>query len=178
MTGSFDKQITNRNFLSPTGFKFTLARVPKVDFFSQSAQIPGINLGVAIQPTYLKDLPIPGDKLTFDDFNLKFTVDENLENYLEIQRWMRGLGYPENIAEYDQWRLSDPNNPGQDPNLSDGSLTIFNSNFVPSTVVTFQGMFPTSLSTLEFDATSTDVQYITAQVSFKYAIYKITRYES
>ena len=178
MTGSFDKQITNRNFLSPTGFKFTLARVPKVDFFSQSAQIPGINLGVAIQPTYLKDLPIPGDKLTFDDFSLKFTVDENLENYLEIQRWMRGLGYPENIAEYDQWRLSDPNNPGQDPNLSDGSLTIFNSNFVPSTVVTFQGMFPTSLSTLEFDATSTDVQYITAQVSFKYAIYKITRYES
>ena len=152
--------------------------MPKVDFFSQSAQIPGINLGVAIQPTYLKDLPIPGDKLTFDDFNLKFTVDENLENYLEIQRWMRGLGYPENIAEYDQWRLSDPNNPGQDPNLSDGSLTIFNSNFVPSTVVTFQGMFPTSLSTLEFDATSTDVQYITAQVSFKYAIYKITRYES
>jgi hypothetical protein len=178
MTGAFDNQITNRNFLSPTGFKFTLARVPKVDFFSQSAQIPGINLGVAIQPTYLKDLPIPGDKLTFDDFNLKFTVDENLENYLEIQRWMRGLGYPENIAEYDQWRLSDPNNPGQDPNLSDGSLTIFNSNFVPSTVVTFQGMFPTSLSTLEFDATSTDVQYITAQVSFKYAIYKITRYES
>jgi hypothetical protein len=178
MTGAFDNQITNRNFLSPTGFKFTLARVPKVDFFSQSAQIPGINLGVAIQPTYLKDLPIPGDKLTFDDFSLKFTVDENLENYLEIQRWMRGLGYPENIAEYDQWRLSDPNNPGQDPNLSDGSLTIFNSNFVPSTVVTFQGMFPTSLSTLEFDATSTDVQYITAQVSFKYAIYKITRYES
>ena len=178
MTGAFDKQITNRNFLSPTGFKFTLARVPKVDFFSQSAQIPGINLGVAIQPTYLKDLPIPGDKLTFDDFNLKFTVDENLENYLEIQRWMRGLGYPENIAEYDQWRLSDPNNPGQDPNLSDGSLTIFNSNFVPSTIVTLQGMFPTSLSTLEFDATSTDVQYITAQVSFKYAIYKITRYES
>ena len=178
MTGAFDNQITNRNFLSPTGFKFTLARVPKVDFFSQSAQIPVINLGVAIQPTYLKDLPIPGDKLTFDDFSLKFTVDENLENYLEIQRWMRGLGYPENIAEYDQWRLSDPNNPGQDPNLSDGSLTIFNSNFVPSTVVTFQGMFPTSLSTLEFDATSTDVQYITAQVSFKYAIYKITRYES
>lgn len=178
MTGTFDKQIANRNFLSPTGFKFTLARVPKVDFFSQSAQIPGINLGVAIQPTYLKDIPIPGDKLTFDDFSLKFTVDENLENYLEIQRWMRGLGYPENIAEYDQWRLSDPNNPNQDPNLSDGSLTIFNSNFVPSTVVTFQGMFPTSLSTLEFDATSTDVQYITAQVSFKYAIYNITRYES
>lgn len=178
MIGVFDKQITNRNFLSATGFKFNLARVPKVDFFSQTSSIPGINLGVAIQPTYLKDIPIPGDKLTFDDFNLRFVVDENLENYLEIQNWMRGLGYPENIHEYDKWRLSDPVNPQQDPNLSDGSLIIYNSNFNPGAIITFQGMFPTSLSTLEFDATSPDVQYITAQVSFKYAIYNIVKYES
>ena len=178
MTGAFNKQIANRNFLSATGFKFTLARVPKVDFFSKSASIPGINLGVAIQPSYLKDIPIPGDKLTFDDFTLQFNVDENLENYLEIQNWMRGLGYPESIAEYDKWRLSDPVNPSQDPNLSDGSLIIFNSNFNPTATVTFQGMFPTSLSTLQFDATSPDVQYITADVSFKYAIYKITVHES
>ena len=91
---------------------------------------------------------------------------------------MRGLGYPDSIAEYDKWRLSDPVNPGQDPNLSDGSLIIYNSNFNPSASVVFQGMFPTSLSTLEFDATSQDVQYITAQVSFKYAIYNIVKYES
>jgi hypothetical protein len=51
MTGAFGKQIANRNFLSATGFKFNLARVPKVDFFSKSASIPGINLGVAIQPS-------------------------------------------------------------------------------------------------------------------------------
>ena len=178
MTGAFGKQIANRNFLSPTGFKFNLARVPKVDFFSKSASIPGINLGVAIQPSYLKDIPIPGDKLTFDDFTLQFNVDEDLENYLEIQNWMRGLGYPDSIAEYDKWRLSDPVNPNQDPNLSDGSLIIYNSNFNPSASVVFQGMFPTSLSTLEFDATSQDVQYITAQVSFKYAIYNIVKYES
>lgn len=178
MTGAFNKQIANRNFLSATGFKFILSRVPKVDFFSQTASIPGINLGTAIQPSYLKDIPVPGDKLTFEDFTLQFNVDENLENYMEIQNWMRGLGYPDSIAEYDKWRLSDPINPTQDPNLSDGSLIIFNSNFNPIATVRFEGMFPISLSTLQFDATSTDVQYITAQVSFKYAIYKINKHES
>jgi len=174
---AFDKQISNRNFLSTSGFKFTLTRAPKVDFFSQSANIPGINLGAAIQPTYLKDIPIPGDKLVFDDFNLRFNIDENLENYTIIQNWMRGLGYPESVYEYMDWMLSDSNNPNQDPNVSDGTLIIFNSNFQPSTLVKFQGMFPVSLSDIEFDATQTDVQYATASVTFKYVLYKIFNYE-
>jgi hypothetical protein len=177
MSGAFDKQISNRNFLSLSGFKFNLARTPKVDFFSKSANIPGINLGVAIQPTYLKDIPFPGDKLVFDDFKLTFNIDENLENYNIVQSWMRGLGYPESVYEYSEWKQSDPNNPNQDPNLSDGSLVIYNSNFQPTTVVKFQGMFPTSLSEIDFDATSPDIQYAVATVTFKYALYKITNYE-
>jgi len=177
MTGAFDKQIANRNFLSPLGFKFTLTRAPKVDFFSNKSNIPGINLGVAIQPTYLKDIPIPGDKLGFDDFRLSFNIDENLENYNTIQNWMRGLGYPESIYEYSEWKQSDPNNPNQDPNVSDGTLMIYNSNFQPSSLVKFQGLFPTSLSDIDFDATATDVQYAVATVTFKYVLYKISRYE-
>lgn len=175
---AFDRQIANRNFLSPLGFKFNLVRAPKVDFFSNSANIPGINLGAAIQPTYLKDIPIPGDKLVFDDFTMRFNVDENLENYTIIQNWMRGLGYPESVYEYIEWKNSDPNNPGQDPNISDGTLIVYNSNFQPSTMVKFQGLFPVSLSSIEFDASSTDVQYVTASVTFKYALYKISNYES
>ena len=38
----------------------------------------------------------------------------------------------------------------------------------------FQDMFPTELSTLNFDATSEDIQYFTADVTFKYTIYNIT----
>jgi len=174
---AFDKQIANRNFLSPLGFKFSLARAPKVDFFSKSSNIPGLNLGAAVQPTYLKDIPIPGDKLVFDDFRLSFNVDENLENYNIIQNWMRGLGYPESVYEYTEWKQSDPNNPNQDPNTSDGTLVIFNSNYQPSTLIKFQGLFPTSLSEIEFDASQTDVQYATASVTFKYVLYKIFNYE-
>jgi hypothetical protein len=32
-----DRQLANRNFLQPTGFKFTLGKYPKVDFFSNTA---------------------------------------------------------------------------------------------------------------------------------------------
>ena len=174
---AFGKQIANRNFLSISGFKFNLARAPKVDFFSQSANVPGINLGAAIQPTYLKDIPIPGDKLVFDDFQLTFIIDENLENYNIIQNWMRGLGYPDTVYEYMEWMLSDPTNPTQDPNVSDGSLIVYNSNFQPSSVVTFQAMWPSSLSEISFTAAGGDVEYAVATVTFKYALYNLTNYE-
>ncbi len=87
----YDKQIENRNYLSPTGFNFTIQKCPKVSFFSNSAQIPGIDLGVTQQPNYLTEIPRPGDKLDFADFTLRFLIDEDLKNYMQIQNWMRGL---------------------------------------------------------------------------------------
>ncbi len=40
--------------------------------------------------------------------------------------------------------------------------------------VNFKDMFPYNLTTVVFDATDTDIQYFTAEVSFKYTIYSIT----
>jgi hypothetical protein len=179
MASSLSGQISNKNYLSSLNFKFVLAKYPKVDFFSTSAGIPGINLGVAIQPTYLKDIPIPGDKISYDDFNLKFFVDENLENYLQVHNWIRGLGYPESVAEYQEFLNQDEYNPGvqnASSGQSDGSLIIYSSNYNPVAEVVFKGLFPTSLSTIEFDAKNTDVNYVTAEVNFKYTLYDINVY--
>ena len=52
MANPFANQIQNRNFLAPVGFKFTLAKYPKVSFFSNSARIPELSLGTAVQPSY------------------------------------------------------------------------------------------------------------------------------
>ena len=68
-------QIENRNFLAPTGFHFQIQRAPKVSYFGNMVNIPGITLGVAEQPTYLKDIPLPGDKMDFEDLTLRFLVE-------------------------------------------------------------------------------------------------------
>ena len=170
-------QIENRNFLVPTGFNFILNRAPKVSYFGSSVEIPSMSLGVANFANYLKDIPLPGDKMEFSDFNLNFLVDENLENYMEIQHWMRGLGFPESLKEiYDyQKEKSDIDQPDKSQlNLySDGTLTILDSNMRPKFKVIFENMFPYNLTTLEFDSRQTDLEYFTAQVSFKYTIYNI-----
>jgi hypothetical protein len=170
-------QIDNRNFLSPTGFKFTLTRTPKVGFFCNQANIPDLNLGVAVQPSYLKDLDTPGDKIVFGDLNLRFLVDENLENYMEIQNWIRGLGYPEKLSQFadlEQSGFVQGNYVKDRQNIySDGTLQVLTSSQIPNFQVSFKDLFPYSLSTMTFDATDTDIQYFTADVSFKYTIYNV-----
>ena len=178
----FDKQIANRNYMSPLGFKLILTKTPKVDFLCQSANIPQISMGTAIQPSYLKDIPVPGDKVLYDDLNVRFLVDEKMENYLAIYKWMTGLGYPEFRAQYDQLKKDDNRtNRGVvdkgDPRyfeFSDATLQVLNSNYKPSILINFKDTFPISLSTLDFDVTSRDYNYFTAQVTFKYTIYNIT----
>ncbi len=172
-------QIENRNFLSPTGFKFNLKRSPGVAFFCNQANIPDLNLGVAEQPTYLRDIPTPGDKLDFGDLNLRFLVDEDLTNFMEIQNWLRGLGYPETVQEFRDLEKSgtipirDYVQSGQDI-YSDGTLQILSSNLNAKFNVKFRDLFPTSLTTLTFDATDTDIEYFTADVTFKYTLYELT----
>ena len=56
----------------------------------------------------------------------------------------------------------------------DGTLRILNSNYREVAQVKFKDLFPTSLTSLDFDATNTDVQYFTAEASFKYTIYNLT----
>ena len=171
---AFATQIENRNFLSSVAFKFNLAKYPKVDFFSNSAIIPQLTLATATQPTYLKDIDVPGEKLTFGDFTLKFLVDENMENYLAVYNWLVGLGFPETTKQFKDITTDSADQRDLTEAFCDGTLRILNSNYREISRVKFKDLFPVSLTSLDFDATTSDVQYFTAQATFKYTVYDLT----
>ena len=173
MACNFPNQINNRNFLSPVGFKFTLSKNPKIPFFCNSARIPEISLGSAIQPTYLKDLDVPGDKLSYGDFSLRFLVDENMENYMAVHNWLTGLGFSETTQQFRDLTTNDDGVRDLKEQFSDGSLHILNSNFRDVAIVKFRDLFPIYLTSLEFEANDTDTSYFTAEVTFKYTIYNV-----
>ncbi len=147
--------------------------------------VPALDLGVATQPNYLRDIPRPAEKLDFGDLTLTFMVDEDLVNFNEIQRWMRGLGFPESLDEIYKWQEQTevydyPNNYQHEGDLnlySDGTLTIYNSAQQPSFKVVFENLFPVNLTLLQFDAQVTDETAISASVTFKYTIYNIREIE-
>jgi hypothetical protein len=173
-TCSWANQINNRNFLSGIGFKFNLAKYPKVDFFCNTARIPEVTLATSTQPSYLKDIDIPGEKLTYGDLTIQFLVDENMENYRIVHEWITGLGFPETTQQFKSLTTDDDNIRDMKEQYADGTLRILNSNFREVAKVKFLDLFPVSLSSLDFDATQTDVNYFTAQATFKYTVYQLT----
>ena len=173
------QEVSNRNFLSVVGFKFLLNRCPKVDFYCNTANIPQVTLGTATQSTYLKDIPVPGDKLQYGDLNITFMVDEDMENYLQLYQWITSLGFPESLSQFNELKETDrllPDEPisGDFFNeRSDATLMILNSDFNPSVKIKFKDVFPVSLSAVPFNVTAEAQQYYTATASFRYTIFDV-----
>ena len=173
------QEVSNRNFLSVVGFKFLLNRCPKVDFYCNSANIPEVTLGTAVQRTYLKDIPVPGDKMTYGDLNITFMVDEDMENYLQLYQWITSLGFPQSLDQFRELMDTDrllPETPVANDffnERSDATLMILNSDYNPSVKIKFKDVFPVSLSAVPFDATQEQQTYYTATASFRYTIFDV-----
>ena len=191
-TSAYNRQPTKFDYASPTQFKFSIIKLPKVEYFCTAVNIPGIDLGISNQPTPLKDIPIPGDKLTYGDLTMSFLVDENLENYREIHGWLTGIGFPKDHSDYktlvdankDRFPTGGSGSGQTDagkvkygpspigPAYSDATLNVLTSKNNSNIEVRFSDMWPVSLSGLNFNQQATDIDYLSASVTMKYKIYE------
>ena len=155
----YKEQPSNRNFLNPIGYLLKLEKFAGVDFFCQSANVPDVNMPTIDVASPFRSLPIiPGGGVSFGDFSVRFIVDEDLINYNSIHKWIRDNGNADQMAR---------TTPEEDI-YTNGQLHIVTSQYNPAFIVDFQNLFPISLSNLQFDATISDVEYITAEVVFKH----------
>lgn len=172
---AIDNTPTNKNFLSPLNFKFIMKRAPHVNFFVQKVTIPAISLSEVNTPNPLLRIPEPGDHLDFDELRVSFRVDEDLQNYLEIQNWLRSIG-KQSFQQYSD--IASKKIYSGESIKSDISLTVLTSARRPNYEIIFQDAFPTGLSSIEFDTSLEDILYLEADVSFRYTKYEITRISS
>ena len=187
------RQPAKMDYASPIQFRFKCTKLPEVEFTCQTANIPGISLGSATQPTPLVDIPIPGDKISFQSLDINFLVDENLNNYKEIHDWLIGIGFPQNYTQFQNLQAegsdrfpgstrstaasgtSTPQPLSEGGTYSDATLTILNSKNIAKTEIRFQNVYPTSLGSLSYDVKLTDVDYLQALASFSYMYYEIVQ---
>ena len=170
---AIDNTPTNKNFLSPLNFKFSIKRAPHINFFVQKANIPSLELPSIDIPTQFVPIPTNYTHVEYGRFEITFAVDEDLQNYLEIHDWMRALGFPDNYEEHAALsRIPQYTGEGL---VSDLSLIILNSAKRGNFELTFRDAFPTSLSGVQFDTTRDDVQYVTATAEFAYILYDIAK---
>ena len=185
------RQPTKLDYASPTQFKFTISQLPKVEYFTTAANVPDLTLADAIIPTPFKTIPVMGTNLTYGNLNITFICDEFLENYKELHNWLIAIGFPKSRQQFRDFRATTSNTPtgtnavprtdagavGKTTSdrsmFSDATLTILSNKNNPIVEVRFADLYPTSISSLEFNQGQTDVEYLTVQATFTYKLYEI-----
>ena len=140
-------------------------RAETVSAVSETGGHLGAGLGVveltvalhAVFNTPKRNIGIAPDKIEYNPFDLTFLVDEKMQNYKEIHDWILGLVTEDDFAVR---------------KARDVTLQVLNSHNNVSQEIQFIDAFPINLSSLPFDATTTDIQYLTASVTFQYSYFK------
>lgn len=145
---------TNKNFLSPVGFqlKINSNRYANLEYFCVGVTLPGFSLPAVDTPYKGTNLAFTGDRVVFEDLTIRMAVTEDFENYIETFDWIHNIMQTDNTEALKE----------------DGTLLILNSHNNVSKEIKFNGMFPTSLSSLEFNTQTNDIEMIQCDVSFAY----------
>jgi hypothetical protein len=145
---------TNKNFLSPVGFQFKVdhTKYPNLEYFVVATTLPGMTLSAAEQPYRGVNLAFTGDRLSFDDFAIRANVTENMENYIETFDWMHNIIQSKNAEDF----------------KADATLLVLSSHNNVTKEIKFSGIFPTSISAVEFDSQADSVEYAQMDITFQY----------
>ena len=189
-TGPIARQPTKLDYASPTQFKFGIHQLPLVEYFVTAVDLPDVSLGTTVQNTPFKDIPIPGEKLTYAPLTVTFLVDEYLENYVSLHNWMSGILFPTKREQFKTFRdvtsntqtdtiptppIDKVGNATPDRTIySDAYLMILSNKNNPIVQIDFQDIFPTNLGALSYDQGATDIEYLTVTATFEYKIYTLT----
>ena len=149
---------TNFNFLSPTGFRLTINRnrFANVEYFITGITIPNVSMGETSQGFRGHTSFLAGDAISYDTLSLRFAIDEDLKNYREIFDWM--INNRENGLDF-----------------SDMILSVLTNHNNGNREFQFRDAFPISLSGVEFTTQATDVEYLQADVSFRYSEFSVIK---
>ena len=183
------RQPDKLDYASPTQFRFGIHQLPKVEFFGTSVNLPGITLPVANYPTPMKNIPLHGTIVEYENLTLQFIVDEYLENFISLHNWIVGAGSPKDRSQFTNFRDVTSNTPEEkrgsltdigvvDPPtpdsamFSDANLMILSNKNNPIVQVDFKDLFPISLGELEYNQNAADVEYIQVSAEFTYTLYE------
>jgi hypothetical protein len=149
---SLVEQPKNINPLADVQFKFDVAALPNTSFFIQTVNLPGISLEAqTIAIPQLQNFARHTGIITYEALDVTFLIDEYLKNWQEIYEWMTG----------------------KESKYTTAVLTLVSSSMNPTMEFHFKEIFPTSLSAISFDSTTTDPVYQIATISFNYTEYII-----
>lgn len=144
--------VTNKNFLQQVSFRLTInnERFSNLEYFCVAANLPSASMTEISTPFRNQSGFTPGDRINYSDLTIKFMVDEDMANYIEVLKWLQ-------------------TNQTSDRGLrADLTLSLLTAKNNVNRQFRFTDAFPTSISDLQFDSQATTIDYVTCTVTLKY----------
>ena len=122
-----------------------------VEYFITSVILPTVNNAEVATSFRNRQGYMPGDKIMYDTLNVRMLIDEDMNNYNEIFDWL-------NINSVSAGKLE----------FCDMILNIMSSKSKVNKQVKFTSAFPVSLNGVEFNTQNGDIEYLQADVTFRF----------
>jgi len=160
--------MSSNNYLSPLNFRVSIERIPNIEYTAQKVNIPSLSAPNVNTGSPIGALYQAGGSITFDDLSLSFIINEDMDNYLEIHKWLTGINTPQSTDQYRKFDTTE--------NIkSDIIVTIQNSHKNSNMRIHYRDCFPISISDVQLDITTSDIDYPEATVIFKYNYFTIEK---
>jgi hypothetical protein len=154
------KKPKNTNLLQPTKYTVSFPEIPDTVYFCQKVNLPGVSITELTQVTPNLDLFVPGTKITYNNFDMEFLINEDISSWLYIYNWMRGI-------TTDMGSRTKPQ--------TQAILTIFSNQNNPKIRIKYRDIFPLNLSDIQFDTTQSAEEHMYATATFKYNYFDIEK---
>lgn len=160
----------NPNYVTANGFRVRCSHpdFKNLEYFAQNVSHPSKDVSESSAPFRAINLPVPGDKITFGQLTMIFLLDEDFQSYIEISDWLDRLACAEHVSAEDAL-ISE----GKYPTSCDISVSPLTSHNNLNKIFTYRHAFPVSLGGIELSSTREDGEFLTFDVSFRFAYYTI-----
>jgi hypothetical protein len=148
--------------------------MPTVQYFCQEVNLPGVSMGQAPINTPMLDIYAPGNKLTYNDLTVSFTVDEGLVGWKEIYNWFRAMAAPTGFEDRNRLSELQSKRTTSSKSYSNATLTILSALNNPLMRINYYNAFPLSLSDIQFDTKTDANDILTASAIFNYDYFEFT----
>jgi len=170
----------NKSILNKNNFRLLIDRIPTVEYYVQTVNIPGLTMNETIMSSRIGlDGYFPGDKIIFDTLDITFLVDEDLENFKEMYDWMDAIVPVKDTSAYSNLVGGTSTSTNVTANkaagmeqYSDITLVMNTNKNIPNKYFRFHDCFPLTLGALELQS-GADAEPVTSSVTFRFSYYDI-----
>lgn len=139
-----------------TNYKLEIPGMESVNYFITNTALPSLTMNGVETAFQNNQIQLPSDRVDYDPLNVTFLVDEDLANYISLNRWMYNFKTTERPIDH----------------MKDIKLHLLTNNLNPLLTVTYYGAFPVMLGEIPLETGVADATPIILSATFKYQYFE------